>query len=160
METLSRIGSNIGAFYFSLNWVWSVGCTPSTSSFLRWVSDDGSHCSSLLTSMRMYSSMSWTTISWEDVFGAFSSLSGSCPIVQEVVSLTSFSKDSFKSSSWKVSHCAFLANSLTWSWALPTFYKILLINESFCSPDFIRSSEKASKCLWVSAITSEWLMPS
>lgn len=30
MESLSTRGSNIGAFYFSLNWVLSVGCTPCT----------------------------------------------------------------------------------------------------------------------------------
>ncbi|RHN78550.1 hypothetical protein MtrunA17_Chr1g0166841 [Medicago truncatula] len=41
---------------------------------------------------------SYTTVSWEDLFWAFSFLTRSCPIVQDVVSLGSFSRDSKSSS--------------------------------------------------------------
>jgi len=84
LETESSLtrGSNIGVFSFSLNWVSSVDCTPSTSSFLRWVYDKLSHCSPFLISVRMYPTISCTTVSGEDLFGVFSFLSCSCHIIQ------------------------------------------------------------------------------
>ena len=78
MESLSTRGSNIGALCFSLNWAWSVDCTPRASSFLRWTSDNWSQSSSLLTFVRMYPSASCTTVSREDLFRVFSFLSCSC----------------------------------------------------------------------------------